>query len=303
MKIVEHILHPFDMARRIWWLLLHVGPVYKSWRLKKTVLNMKNEDDFHDEVEFLRCESIYTAMPFPYPVIRPGVSTCNVLYDVTEGLPYVDTGYGRLYFPKQRTVDCITKQYLSYINDEGITGNGRRLKSPHSYVTADFVVERGDVLLDVGCAEALFTLHNIEKVSRAYVFEVLPMWVRPLNATFATWRNKVRVISKCVSSHTDGDCIRLQDAVCEDGSVTYFIKMDIEGAERDVLLASKSFLTSHRVKLSCCVYHRHDDAIVIFKMLKEMGFRLSYSDGYMLVRMGEVKYPYFRHGIIYAQNF
>lgn len=303
MRIVERILHPVDTIRRMWWLFLHARPVYKSWCIKKAVLSMEDKDAFRDEVDFLRREGIYTAMPFPYPTVRRGISTCDVRYDEVADLPYVDTGDGNLYFPKQQSADRIAAQYLSYINDEGITGSGRRLKSPHSYVTAGFGVEQGDVLLDVGCAEALFTLHNIEKVSHAYVFEVLPMWAGPLRATFAPWQDKVSVISKCVSSHTKGDCIRLQDAVRADESATYFIKMDIEGAERDVLLASKDFLMGHRVKLSCCVYHRHDDAKVILNMLKEMGFRLSYSEGYMLVQMGEVAHPYFRHGVIYAQNF
>ena len=62
-------------------------------------------------------------------------------------------------------------------------------------------------------------------------------------------------------------------------------------------------LKSHKVKLSCCVYHRQDDAVVIKDMLKKMGYKTRFSDGYMLHWMNGIYFPYFRHGLIYAQNF
>lgn len=303
MKIAERILHPLDTAHRLRWLCTHLRPVYESWRLKREVLGMQDKDAFRDEIEYLASVGIYTGMPFPYPVVRQGVSTCDIKYDSQLGLPYIEADDGRLFFPARQSLDSIASLYLSYVNDEGITEKGCRSKSPHSYVSPGFGVEQGDVLLDVGSAEALFTLHNVGKVSRAYVFEAKPEWERPLNATFAPWKNKVQVISKYVSPRTEGHSVRLQDAIEADSAATYFVKMDIEGAEQDVILASKYFLTSHRVKLSCCVYHRHDDDAVISKMLKDMGFRMSYSEGYMLVRMGKTAYPYFRHGVIHAINY
>ena len=44
-------------------------------------------------------------------------------------------------------------------------------KSPHSYVNDTFKVEAGDVVLDVGSAEGLFALDNIELATKVYVFE------------------------------------------------------------------------------------------------------------------------------------
>ena len=79
--------------------------------------------------------------------------------------------------------------------------------------------------------------------------------------------------------------------------------MDIEGGERAVLASSADFLRTHKVKLSCCVYHRQDDAEVISGMLEELGFSLRYSDGYMLPLLGDIVFPYFRHGVVHARNF
>jgi hypothetical protein len=79
--------------------------------------------------------------------------------------------------------------------------------------------------------------------------------------------------------------------------------MDIEGWERTVIEGNAEFFKSAKVKLSCCVYHRQDDAQVIEAMLKKMGYKTRFSEGWMLPTMNGIHYPYFRHGVIYAQNY
>ena len=71
------------------------------------------------------------------------------------------------------------------------------------------------------------------------------------------------------------------------------LKMDIEGWERAVVKGNADFFTSAKVKLSCCVYHRQDDARVLDEMLKGMGYKTRFSDGYMLPTMNGIHYPYF----------
>ena len=112
-------------------------------------------------------------------------------------------------------------------------------------------------------------------------------------------------VNKLVSDKTQGESITLIDALKEDASYDnrFFVKMDIEGWERTVLDGNSDFFKNHKVKLSCCVYHRQDDSSVIEAMLKEMGYKTRFSDGYMLPTMNGIHYPYFRHGVIYAQNY
>ena len=186
-----------------------------------------------------------------------------------------------------------------------LLGTGTLAKSPHGYQDKDFKVEDGDVLLDVGCAEAIFALDNIEKVAKAYLFESEHVWRKPLRLTFAPYADKTVIINKLVSERTTRKSIRLVDAVADEMSsdAHFFVKMDIEGWERTVINGNADFFKNAKVKLSCCVYHRQDDATVIEKMLKDMGYKTRFSEGWMLPTMNGIHYPYFRHGVIYAQNY
>ena len=190
------------------------------------------------------------------------------------------------------------------MEEEGLLGTGHLRKSPHSYVTDTFKVESGDIVLDVGSEEGLFALDNIELAANVYVFESLKCWSCPLMATFGPFKDQVRIINKYVGSKLSRTSTTLSDVLkCEDEHSTYFIKMDIEGAERDVLQASEDFLRNHRIKLACAAYHRQDDADYLRGILEGMGFTVHFSDGYMIPQVNDFIYPYFRRGIIYAQNF
>jgi hypothetical protein len=189
------------------------------------------------------------------------------------------------------------------VNHEGILGTGCLSVSPHSYVNDYHFVEDGDVVCDVGCAEALFALDSIDKAARVFCFEVEQGWIKPLRMTFAPFEDKVTIVNKLVSDVTGPKTIRLLDAVDVDALTPCFIKMDIEGWEKVVLEASRDFLTSHRVKLSCCLYHRQSDEYEISSLLRECGFSVGYSEGYMLPIVNEIRPPYFRRGMVYARNF
>ena len=188
---------------------------------------------------------------------------------------------------------------------EGLLGSGSLAKSPHCYQDKDFKVDKGDVILDVGCAEAIFALDNIEKVSKAYLFECAPEWRKPLKLTFAPYKDKVAIVNKLVSDKTTRKSTTLADVVKPEmgKAARFFVKMDIEGWERTVINGNADFFKNAKVKLSCCVYHRQEDATVIEKMLKDMGYKTRFSEGWMLPTMNGIHYPYFRHGVIYAQNY
>jgi 16S rRNA A1518/A1519 N6-dimethyltransferase RsmA/KsgA/DIM1 with predicted DNA glycosylase/AP lyase activity len=63
-------------------------------------------------------------------------------------------------------------------------GGGYMEKMPHQYQTSYFQVKKNDILLDVGCAEALFSLDVIDKVKKVILFESDSVWFDPLKATF-----------------------------------------------------------------------------------------------------------------------
>ena len=277
--------------------------------LRNLVLSLPCEvkEQFAEEcayVENMSLETISSIM-FPYPRIEGYSGAQDVVTGLEGGLPYViHKNTAKLFFPRHCSVSSAISQYLGLVNDEGLLGSGLRIKSPHCYQDETFKVEPDDILLDIGCAEAIFALDNIDKVLKAYLFECGSEWRRPLQRTFAPYKDKVVMVNKFVSDKTKGKSTTLMDAIkgCVIGS-HFFVKMDIEGCERTVLKGNADFFKNHKVKLSCCVYHRQDDSHVIESLLKEMGYKTHFSDGYMLPVMNGIHYPYFRHGVIFGQNY
>ena len=178
-----------------------VGRNAWSRMLRNLVLCLPESDacKYRDEIDFLKNvdQDYLEKCVFPYPVERAR-STAECGYDDKVHLPYVVHRGMRLFFCRGEHA-CQVRDFYLYLREvEGILGGGCLGKSPHAYVTEYFCVEKGDVLVDVGCSEALFTLDNIEKVDRAYVFETMKKWDAPLHATFSSFGDKVTIVNKLV---------------------------------------------------------------------------------------------------------
>ena len=304
---LETLRHPKVSLFRLAYLLGADARISKVPDLRDYALNLPDRyaTRYREELAYLEgveAESLVGCV-FPYPRVRPPRAV-EAGRDAATGLPYVLHRGGRLHFPRRWTPGAAEAAYRNVLEVEGITGEGCLAKSPHAYERGDFRVEADDVVLDVGCAEALFALDVAARVRKVYLFESDPAWAAPLAATFAPFGGKVRILPRRVCGETGPGRTRLADAVRDEpAGSSYFIKMDIEGAEREVLAASRDFLVSNRVKLACCVYHRQDDERVLGALLESYGFRLSFSDGYMLTGVNGIRHPYFRRGVMYARNF
>jgi Methyltransferase FkbM domain len=177
------------------------------------------------------------------------------------------------------------------------------VRSPHRYLTPDFDVGQNDIVVDVGAAEGNFSLSVIEKAGYVYLFETDIKWIKALEATFEPWKNKVKIIQKYVSDKTSGNCIALDDFF-DDKQTVHFIKADVEGAEGQVLQGATRLINRHKnLKITVCTYHRQEDAAVLESQLKNLGFKTSFSDGYMLYYYGKtnvVREPYLRKAVMRA---
>ena len=262
---------------------------------------------YREELDWLSAEMLRSTPQtlFPYPVVRKPIVETDVECGFERGFPFVVHEGRRLYFAKGRFAHggLAARMYADYLSNEGLLGGGARLKSPHCYETADHRPEANDVLLDIGCAEALYAFHWVPRVKKAYLFECEERWRKPLEMSFASCRDKATVVNKYVGAENSARCVRLQDAVSEREGECYFVKMDIEGAERAVIESSREFLQRNRVKISACCYHRQDDAEYLGALLEGMGFSVSFSEGYMLPTIGGVRFPFFRKGVVYARNY
>ncbi len=304
-EVFRNIFSPKNFLFDFFWRRTNGALSEKVAYRRNAILSIPDRDaaTYLDELAYLRTQPSNEWISFPYPKVHESRSyECG--YDKRSKLPFVVHNGDRLFFPSWMTVADAERLYRYYMEDEGIAGSGLRSISPHCYQTSDFKVEDGDVVLDIGCSEALFALNSIEQASKVYVFETLKYWRKPNMQTFEKFGDKAKVINKFVGATTHGDMVRLEDVVKDETKdVTFFIKMDIEGGERTVIEASADFLKEHRVKLACAAYHRQDDADYLAEQLKRLGFAVEFSEGYMLPFMKDFEYPYFRKCMIYARNF
>lgn len=280
------------------------GRIYMN-NLKRIIVghytvNPELQDNYTSEINHIKNTN---DLIFPYRKIK-NIEHVATAMDSDLQMPYVIHNGKRLYFPSQMTLENVAGLYRNYIENECILGGGYREKEPHKYESEHIKVEDGDVLLDIGCAEALFALDHIEKARKVYLIESDPYWIDALNATFKPYSEKVTIVRKFISGKDSENAITLKTLLQNDESDSLFIKMDIEGYEHMVLESSIEFLTDKKkVKIACCTYHRAKDFDELSALLASNGFRTEASDGYMIFPFGgELQPPYFRKGVLRAEK-
>lgn len=225
-------------------------------------------------------------------------------FDDSLRLPYVIHKGKHLYFPRKYSVAQAVEAYKGYICGDRLLGKGEDI-APHQYQSKEFQVHDGDVVVDVGCAEALFSLDVIEQASKVYLIERDGIWKAPLLATFAPYKDKAVFVQKLVSDKDSRTTVSLPSLLKCELSSPLFIKMDIEGYEPKVVRTLLPLLRERDgITLSCCTYHNNEDAATLEQLFQQVGYRYEFSKGYMLfVRYDQPAAPYFRHGVIRASNF
>lgn len=202
----------------------------------------------------------------------------QVYRDGDNELNYVlHTGNKKLYFPRGYTRQKIEKMYRSLLIEQDI-------RSPHHYV--DSVEElRGKVLLDIGGAEGMTSLDSVDLVSFIYIFECEPEWIEALLATFAPWKDKISIVEKYISNRNDATNQTLDDFFKDKPKDNLFLKMDIEGEERNALAGSeKLFSMAKNLQFAICTYHKKDDKKIISFILDKYNCKYKARDGFFYHR-------------------
>ncbi|MBC7331040.1 MAG: FkbM family methyltransferase [Synergistetes bacterium] len=170
----------------------------------------------------------------------------------------------------------------------------------------------GDWVIDAGACEGLFSLYVLEKGANVIAFEPVPELAKALELTLEDYikagramvfpyglgkrREKVDIFvfrNWVVGSTLSGErisylspdlshCNRSSvnvislDELLEEGLLppVSFIKADVEGYERELLLGACEFIRKYKPRLSICTYHLPDDYIEIPKIVE--GFGLKY---------------------------
>lgn len=208
---------------------------------------------------------------FPEKYLKNDV---KIFFDKHEQMNYVLHDGKRLYLPEKFPNETIMRQYYNSLLME------QDVQSPHLYQSDRVSVREGDVLLDVGAAEGFFALSVIDKISYAYLVEADGEWERALKATFKPYMDKVKIISKYASDTTGENEITIDSMI--NGGRLDFIKMDIEGAERNALVGAVNTLKTYNLKCAICTYHNDNDYDDIAAFFDSMDYRHETSEGYIL---------------------
>jgi hypothetical protein len=137
---------------------------------------------------------------------------------------------------------------------------------------------KGDIVIDAGaCAGEFSALAGI-KGCKVYAFEPMPDIVDNYLSKTAEWNPNI-TICQCALSDKPGELIFNKnisnainlDAFVEENNLPSvdFIKADIEGAERYMLMGAKRVLKEFAPKLAVCTYHLPDDPQILRKLILE----------------------------------
>lgn len=217
----------------------------------------------------------------------------EVYYDEIADLNWVEFEGKKMYL--KRGYELIYKEGKAYVSDFWKEQDDN---SPHKYCDERVFVKEGDVLLDGGTCEGNFTLHNIDKIKKAYIVECNPDWVEALQYTFAPYKDKVVICNRYLSDVDSESQISIDSLVKEELN---FLKLDIEGAERKALQGGKNSIQKSRdFRCSICTYHRTGDEEYVTDFLNDCGVTGVPSEGYMLfLHDPEIKEkPQLRRGVV-----
>ncbi|HEY0299340.1 MAG TPA: FkbM family methyltransferase [Arachidicoccus sp.] len=268
---------------------------YPKYKLRKDIIayleKMESNDTEKQAIKnFIKGNVGYL---FPYSYTKKYNAQSIKVFDDESGMKYVLHQNKKMYFPKNWSKRQIQEYYNRLLTEMDEN-------SPHLYETEKFQVNNGDVLADCGGAEGIFTLTNIDKISKAYIFECEDYWISVLEKTFEPWKEKVNVVKKYISDISTEESITLDDFL--KGSKLDFVKADIEGAEIKLLAGAKHTIRSNsNLRMVLCTYHNVNDGSDINEVLMKEGFQTEFSKGYMIYVYDEnIAPPYLRRGVIRA---
>jgi len=272
---------------------------YNNLEIKKNMLHYYSGRQLSKEEEiainFLKTNPLTV---FPYEFVRKyNISDISVFKDLSNNLYYVNHNSKKLFFPKGMSKFEIKKYYSEMLREQD-------LNSPHRYLVNGFLVNEGDIVLDVGSAEGIFVLDVIELATHVYIFEPDEKWIAPLKATCDPWKDKITIVNQYVSDSDTDTSLRL-DTYCKDFiSHINFIKMDVEGTESRVISGAKKILAlNEKIILTICTYHNQSDYEEFRDIFQKLHFSIEHSDGFMIFYNDRMfAEPYLRRGLLRAKR-
>lgn len=247
-------------------------------------------------IEFLKHHLIGV---FNYPFAKEYTKKIKFTKDRKNGLYYMITKEGHRMYMKRGLSKRRMQKTCAFLEVE------QHQQSPHNYCFEPLAISSDTVIADIGSAEGNFGLKFIDKIKKLYLFEVEPEWIEALEATFEPWKDKVVIVNRFVGNKDDAQTVKLD---------TFFntikptlLKIDVEGAEKDVFAGAERLIRDGIADVLCCTYHRHGDDVAFTKYMEDKNYKVTHSQKFML-HISEysgwgtrMKSPIdFRRGLIHA---
>lgn len=299
MSLIKRIWQKYAPAALLTYIrFLFESKKNKSYR-KEVLKQYKNQDlntidpVIREGLKYLRVHK-FSAFPYRWAMKYDNFQP-TIYHDKQNQCSYVLYEGKKMYFPKKLTqTEIIWLTRSSYKEQDP--------QSPHLYQTTDFQVEQNSIVVDAGVAEGNFALSVIEKAKLLYLIECDTEWMEALRLTFEPWKEKVIFIEKLLSDTKSDSTISIDSILKPIPTEKYFIKMDIEGYEKEALKGIKNLVESKSdIKLDICTYHHTNDLHDIGAILDQWEFRWNVSPSYMLFCQQEDN-PTFRKVLIRAQK-
>lgn len=280
--------------------ILYVEPVIPvlEERIRKKYEAAATENRTNDLSEVLAYIKEHPVHMYCYPFYDEYIHRDTpVCYDEEKHLYYVLHHSQKMYFSKKMDTEQKVRNYYNAVVME------QDARSPHCYWSGSCMKNIFGVCVDVGAAEGIFALEIIERVEHIYLIEVDEDWIEALTYTFEPFKEKVTIVRKFITDKNCGAFTTLDRLF--DGTRVDFIKMDIEGEEYKALQGANGLLQNQNPRLAVCVYHHQDDNHTIGTWLRDKGYQVENSSGYILCQ-GEWELDKdetdFRKGLIFAEK-
>lgn len=240
------------------------------WRYKHR--KMVNDPEIAEIIEYIEKERRISLINYDFVKEYDALSV-EVCFDENCGMRYVLYKGKRMFFPRGWDEVKIIDYYRSVIMEQDV-------RSPHCYHNGNFGVQKGDVIVDAGTAEGIFALDYVDLAEKIYLIEADTEWVEALEQTFRGDRRKVQIINGFLDNSSGEGHVSV-DGLFGQEEINY-IKMDIEGAEKEALAGAEATLKRcENIRCAICAYHCREDEEVIVSILKRHGFITDTSKGYM----------------------
>lgn len=280
------------ILQRLWYLQRKRGLRRRIWR----EYGNSTDPAVREVLAYLRAhpsDELPLGMTPPYDWVHQYLpEAVPVEQDAASGMWVASVNSHQIYFPRTISLHGVQRAAcLARMEQDP--------RSPHCYIGGRQTIDPGDVAVFVGASDGIFCLSQIERLSKAYLFEPDPNWTEPLGRTMKPWGEKVEIVPLALGSRDADGVIRL-DSFLAKRPQPNFVQMDVEGAEGEVLDGAENLLrAAGKLRLSICTYHRRLDFQKFSKRLARLGYDIGHSPGLYVIG---VRMPYFRRGILYASR-